>query len=157
MNKLDFTVPSFIVHGIGLAEGETEAPDGEWATEGTTSNQADRAQRKTHRNLRAAHLNPTLRQSRASCSGADAAGYGVAKPPPLRLYLDVMDKDWNKEDDLIGSLPLWPLFEGGARAGRKVGAALKREDGQLGGHVSFCWRLMRSSEMIDMWPSLGVS
>jgi hypothetical protein len=61
-----------------------------------------------------------------------------------------------RQDDLFGSVALAPYLEGSAESGQLVDAPLMRAEGQLGGVVSFSWRLVRSSQLIDlMWePSL---
>jgi hypothetical protein len=50
---------------------------------------------------------------------------------------------------------LAPYLEGGAESGQLVDVPLMRAEGQLGGVLSCSWRLVRSSELIDLWePSL---
>ena len=60
-----------------------------------------------------------------------------------------------RQDDLFGSVALAPYLEGGAESGQLVDVPLMRAEGQLGGVLSCSWRLVRSSELIDLWePSL---
>ena len=105
-----------------------------------------------------AHKSAALRGRKAFASGAEGARAVAARAPPLALHLDVLDKDFTNEDDLIGSVPLGPLLEGGGDAGRQEKVELRRADGEKGGVVSFSWRLVRSCEMIDIWqPASGTT
>ena len=80
-------------------------------------------------------------------------------PPPGLTYTHPRSqprpRPHPRQDDLFGSVALAPYLEGGAESGQLVDAPLMRAEGQLGGVVSFSWRLVRSSELIDLWePSL---
>ena len=79
------------------------------------------------------------------------AGATRVREEPLQLHIDVLDKDFKTEDDPIGSLPLWPLFAGGALEGKQAETPIRSADGKFAGTISFSWRLQLTRELIDMW------
>ena len=106
----------------------------------------------SHRNLRESHA-PKLRSGRGGAFAA--ARVAATAPPALHLHVDVLNQVFTCEDDLFGSVALAPYLEGGAESGQLVDVPLMRAEGQLGGVLSCSWRLVRSSELIDLWePSL---
>ena len=106
----------------------------------------------SHRNLRESHT-PKLRSGRGGAFAA--ARVAATSPPALHLHIDVLNQVFTCEDDLFGSVALAPYLEGGAESGQLVDVPLMRAEGQLGGVLSCSWRLVRSSELIDLWePSL---
>ena len=64
----------------------------------------------------------------------------------------MFDRDFTNDDDLIGSLPLWPLFADGAGEGVQADTQLRGPDGQPAGVVSFGWRIVLTRELIEMGP-----